>query len=82
MGFLKGKIVFIFIVVFVISSFSNLGFADDIKGYMIPEYYSVISHHDGEDNKGKGFYGRVGYEGESFYLPLTTFIMALKEPVL
>lgn len=62
------KIVFIFIVVFVISSFSNLGFADDIKGYMIPEYYSVISHHEGED----GIEGQHGFWLRRIYFGYNT----------
>ena len=36
----------------VIITFAQSGYlvrADDIRGYMIPEYYFVLSHHEGED---------------------------------
>lgn len=36
---------------------ASLGYADDINGYMIPEYYMVGSHHTGED----GIEGQHGF---------------------
>jgi hypothetical protein len=43
--------------VFVILLSTQFSFADDIRGYAIPEYYMVASHHDGED----GIEGQHGF---------------------
>jgi hypothetical protein len=48
------KSVFLLILV---AFLSLTGMADDIKGYMIPEYYAVGSHHTGED----GLEGQHGF---------------------
>lgn len=47
---------------------ANLGFADDIKGYMIPEYYVVGSHHTGED----GIEGQHGFWLRRIYFGYNT----------
>lgn len=48
------KIVFACLLVVFLAS---LSFGDDIDGYMIPEYYVVASHHEGED----GIQGQHGF---------------------
>ncbi len=62
---MTGKIVLILVVILSIGLLSNFGFADDIRGYMIPEYYLVGSHHTGEEGiKGQhGFWLRRIYFG-------------------
>lgn len=46
---MKKVILIILVSALVFSVFSMASFADDIKGYMIPEYYMVGSHHSGEE---------------------------------
>ncbi|MCP4217580.1 MAG: hypothetical protein GY765_23260 [bacterium] len=62
------KVCVALLVVFIASLFSGLGYADDLKGYMIPEYYSVASHHDGED----GIEGQHGFWLRRIYLGYNT----------
>ena len=51
------KGILIFMVTLCVMLTAKLGFSDDIKGYIIPEYYSVASHHDG----GEGIQGQHGF---------------------
>ncbi len=62
------KVVTVLIAVFVVSCFSDFGYADDIKGYMIPEYYFVLSHHQGED----GIEGQHGFWFRRIYFGYDT----------
>jgi hypothetical protein len=65
---MTGKIVLILVVVLSFGLLSNLGFADDIKGYIIPEYYVVSSHHTGED----GIEGQNGWWIRRIYFGYNT----------
>jgi hypothetical protein len=56
------------IVGLMILLFSSLSFADDIRGYVIPEYYSVASQHNGED----GIEGQHGFWIRRIYLGYNT----------
>ena len=51
------KNVLVVMTALAIMLFSQFGFGDDIKGYMIPEYYYVGSHHTGDD----GLEGQNGF---------------------
>lgn len=59
------KSVFILVAIALLSMIS---FADDIKGYMIPEYYYVGSHHSGED----GIEGQNGFWLRRIYFGYNT----------
>ena len=59
------KLVLIFIAALLLV---GLSFADDIKGYIIPEYYMVASHHDGED----GIEGQHGFWIRRIYFGYNT----------
>jgi hypothetical protein len=59
------KTVLIFLMAVIFAGFS---FGDDIKGYMIPEYYAVASHHDGED----GIEGQHGFWLRRIYFGYNT----------
>ncbi|MCP4155628.1 MAG: porin [bacterium] len=62
------KVYFILIAVIMVMVFVQVGHADDLKGYMIPEYYSVSSHHDGEE----GIEGQHGFWLRRIYLGYNT----------
>ncbi|MCK4763361.1 MAG: porin [Candidatus Aminicenantes bacterium] len=62
---MKVKILFVLVLVFFLS---GLAFADDIKGYMIPEYYMVGSHHSGEE----GIEGQHGFWLRRIYFGYNT----------
>lgn len=57
----------VFILV-AIALLTMIGFADDIKGYMIPEYYYVGSHHSGDD----GIEGQNGFWLRRIYFGYNT----------
>lgn len=62
------KNVLVLVTVLVIMLFSQYGFGDDIRGYMIPEYYYVGSHHTGED----GLEGQNGFWLRRIYFGYNT----------
>jgi hypothetical protein len=47
---------------------ANFGVADDIKGYIIPEYYMIASHHDGDN----GIQGQHGFWIRRIYFGYNT----------
>jgi hypothetical protein len=59
---------FIFAIVFSLMVMTGFGFADDISGYMIPEYYSVVSNHTGE----QGIEGQHGFWIRRIYFGYNT----------
>ncbi len=63
---MKKTILFLLAVGLLLSA--GLGFADDLKGYMIPEYYMVGSHHTGEE----GIEGQHGFWLRRIYLGYNT----------
>ena len=62
------KIILLLVTVFMLVSFTETGLADDIKGYMIPEYYSVAGHHEGEE----GIEGQHGFWLRRIYFGYNT----------
>jgi hypothetical protein len=62
------KIILLLVTVFMLVSFTQTGLADDIKGYMIPEYYSVAGHHEGEE----GIEGQHGFWLRRIYFGYNT----------
>lgn len=52
----------------VIMLFSQYGYSDDLRGYIIPEYYSVVSHHTGEE----GIEGQHGFWIRRIYFGYNT----------
>lgn len=63
------KNVFVLIALtLIIVLFSRSGAADDIQGYMIPEFYMVPGHHTGED----GIEGQNGFWLRRIYLGYNT----------
>ncbi|MCK5057286.1 MAG: hypothetical protein KAT34_11560 [Candidatus Aminicenantes bacterium] len=62
------KNVLVLMTALVIMLFSQYGFGDDIKGYMIPEYSYVGSHHTGED----GIEGQNGFWFRRIYFGYNT----------
>lgn len=52
-------------ILFSVMLMANFSFADDLNGYMIPEYYIVGPHHTGEDSieAEQGFWFRRIYFG-------------------
>jgi len=65
----KRNIVVIIIGLAFLMSFAKMSFGDDIKGYMIPEYYMVGSHHDGEEG---GYDGQHGFWLRRIYFGYNT----------
>ena len=62
------KSILVVMTALMIMLFSQVGFGDDIKGYMIPEYYYVGSHHTGED----GIEGQNGFWLRRIYFAYNT----------
>lgn len=62
---MKKSILVVLMVLIGLGALTSLSFGDDIKGYIIPEYYSVASHHSGEEGiEGQhGFWVRRVYFG-------------------
>jgi hypothetical protein len=50
---------------------TNVSFADDLSGYMVPEYYMVGSHHTGGEDDG-GIEGQNGFWIRRIYLGYNT----------
>ncbi|MCP5109104.1 MAG: hypothetical protein GY950_37325, partial [bacterium] len=65
---MRKRNVFVFIAALVIMLFTQYGFGDSIKGYMVPEYYYVGSHHSGED----GLQGQNGFWFRRLYFGYNT----------
>lgn len=65
------KTVMLLTIVFSVMLWANFSFADDIKGYMIPEYYMVGSHHTGGDDEG-GIEGQHGFWIRRIYFGYNT----------
>jgi hypothetical protein len=65
---MTGKIILILVVILSFGLLSNVGFADDIRGYMVPEYYVVGSHHTGEE----GVEGQHGFWLRRIYFGYNT----------
>ncbi len=66
----------IILIILVISTFSiavNSVFADDIKGYILPEYYFIGSHHSGDNDNG-GIEGQHGFWLRRIYFGYNTKI--------
>jgi len=57
------KMTMFFIAICLLASFSVMGHADDIKGYMIPEYYVAGSNHSDAIDGQHGFWLRRIYFG-------------------
>lgn len=57
-----------FVILIAILIVGSLGFADDIKGYIIPEYYTVAGHHAGEE----GIEGQHGFWIRRIYFGYNT----------
>jgi hypothetical protein len=75
-SFIRGEImskrtVVLLTIVFSVMLLANFSFADDIKGYMIPEYYMVGSHHTGGDDEG-GIEGQHGFWLRRIYFGYNT----------
>jgi hypothetical protein len=62
------KSILVLMTALVIMLFSQIGFGDDIKGYLIPEYYYAGSHHDGDD----GIEGQNGFWIRRIYFGYNT----------
>jgi len=60
--------VMLFTIVLGVILLANLSFADDIKGYIIPEYYMVASSHTGEE----GIEGQHGFWIRRIYFGYNT----------
>jgi hypothetical protein len=58
----------ILIIFSLVMLFATFSYGDDIKGYMIPEYYAVASHHSGED----GIEGQHGFWIRRIYFGYNT----------
>jgi len=64
----------IILIVLIITTFfmgTRFGFADNIKGYILPEYYFVGSHHSGNETEG-GIEGQHGFWLRRIYLGYNT----------
>jgi hypothetical protein len=59
---------FIFAIVFSLMVITGLSFADDISGYIIPEYYAAVSNHTGEE----GIEGQHGFWIRRIYFGYNT----------
>ncbi len=62
------KFILLLVTVFMMVSFAVDGLADDLRGYMIPEYYSVASHHEGAE----GIEGQHGFWIRRIYFGYNT----------
>lgn len=58
----------LFVILIAVLILSSLGFADDIKGYIIPEYYMVAGHHTGDG----GIEGQQGFWFRRIYFGYNT----------
>ena len=57
------KLIMLFIAICMLASMTGFGYGDDIKGYMIPEYYVVGSNHNDSIEGQHGFWLRRIYFG-------------------
>ena len=58
-------------ILFSVMLLANFSLADDLRGYMIPEYYMVGSHHSGGDDEG-GIEGQHGFWIRRIYFGYNT----------
>ncbi len=65
------KLIYVFIVMTVFLSFTQISYSDYIKGYMIPEYYFVGSHHSGGE-EADGIEGQHGFWLRRIYFGYNT----------
>ena len=68
---MRKKTVVLLTIVFSMMLLANFSFADDIKGYLIPEYYMVGSHHSGGNDEG-GIEGQHGFWIRRIYFGYNT----------